>query len=93
MPAKKQRPAPTVPDLETLADPEGARSLYHKGPTCTMALALETLPADKSDLLRRALENPSARGVDIADALTAYGIECTSHTVQRHRRGRCRCER
>ena len=56
MPAKKsQTPERSVPDLATLADPEGARSLYHKGPTCTMALALETLPADQADLLRRAL--------------------------------------
>ena len=47
MPAKKQQaPERSVPDLATLADPEGARSLYHKGPTCTMALALETLPED-----------------------------------------------
>ena len=94
MPAKKsQTPERSVPDLATLADPEGARSLYHKGPTCTMALALETLPADQADLLRRALENPNARGVDITDALTVFGIETTSHTVQRHRRGRCRCDR
>lgn len=94
MPAKKtQTPERSVPDLATLADPEAARSLYHKGPTCTMALALATLPPDKADLLSRALDNPNARGVDITDALSAYGIETTSHTVQRHRRGRCKCER
>ena len=94
MPAKKQQaPERSVLDLAPLADPEGARSLYTKGPTCTMALALETLPDDKADLLRKALENASARGVDIADALSAFAFEVTPHTVQRHRRGRCRCER
>lgn len=93
MPAKKSAPAPTVPDLATLADPEGARSLYHKGPVCAIATALETIPADQADLLRRALENPSARGIDISDALTAFDLNVNAHTVQRHRRGRCRCER
>lgn len=94
MPAKKQAPStPTVPDLATLADPEAARALYHKGPTCSVAVALETLPDDQADLLRKALENANARGVDIADALCGLGFEMTAHTVQRHRRARCRCDR
>lgn len=94
MPAKKsQTAAPAVPDLATLADPDAARALYHKGPTCSVAVALETLPADQADLLRKALDNTNARGVDIADALGGLGFDMTSHTVQRHRRSRCRCDR
>lgn len=94
MPAKKPKPAtPTVPDLATLADPEGARSLYHKGPTCAIATALDTLPPEQAEFLRQALDNPNARGIDIADALTAFDMNISGHTVQRHRRGRCRCER
>lgn len=94
MPPKKETtPARTVPDLATLADPDGARSLYQKGPTCGVAVALETLPTDQADLLRQAIENTHARGIDISDALTAFDLEIAPHTVQRHRRGRCRCER
>lgn len=94
MPAKKsQTAAPSFPDLATLADPDAARALYHKGPTCSVAVALETLPPDQVDLLRKALENANARGVDIADALCGLGFEMNAHTVQRHRRGRCRCAR
>lgn len=94
MPVKKQAPAaPTFPDLATLADPDAARALYHKGPTCSVSVALESLPDDQADLLRKALENGNARGVDIADALCGLGFEMNAHTVQRHRRRRCRCER
>ena len=94
MPAKKPKPATaTAPDLATLADPDGARSLYHKGPTCSIAMALEGLPPEQATNLQLALDNGNARGVDIADALVALGYDLTSHTVQRHRRGRCRCER
>lgn len=92
MPSKKPAPAPTVPTLEVLADPLAARSLYHKGPICAIAKALDTIPADQADLLRLALDNTNARGIDIADALTAFGFDIPAHTVQRHRRGRCRCE-
>lgn len=94
MPTKKsQTAAPSFPDLATLADPDAARALYHKGPTCSIAVALTNLPADKADLLRQALDNDNARGVDIADAVCGLGYEMTAHTVQRHRRGRCRCDR
>lgn len=93
MPAKKQPPTPSVPDLATLADPDGARSIYHKGPTCTIATALDILPPEQAANLQKALDNPNARGIDIADALTAFDMNVAAHTVQRHRRGRCRCER
>lgn len=92
MPAKKPE-TPAAPSLADLADPERAASLYRKGPPCSIAVALETIPEDQADLLRKALENENARGIDIADALLPYGIDVGAHTVQRHRRGRCRCDR
>lgn len=93
MPPKKQPSTPSAPTLAVLADPDGARSLYQKGPTCSVTRALDNLPPDQADLLRQALDNRNARGVDIADALVALGYDVTSHTVQRHRRARCRCEK
>jgi hypothetical protein len=93
VPSKKPTPRPEVPSLEDLADPERARALYHKGPTCSIQKALEMIPAEQGELLRKALDNPNARGIDIADALAAFDLDVNPHTVQRHRRGRCRCDR
>ncbi len=92
MPTKKAD-TPTAPSLADLADPERAATLYRKGPPCSISVALETIPEDQADLLRKALENENARGIDIADALLPFGIDVSAHTVQRHRRRRCRCER
>jgi hypothetical protein len=77
-----------VPDLADLARPD-----YRpvKGPACTIALALETLPDADAANLTAALENPHAPATAIARALAGLGHDVRAYTVQRHRRRECRC--
>jgi hypothetical protein len=88
-----RKPAPTVPDLKALSDPATSALHWQKGPSCTIGQALDTLPSDQAAHLAKALDNTNARAIDIAMALEALGVRMSAHTVQRHRRGVCRCDR
>lgn len=76
------------PDLSAaLADPEMAT----KGPTCAVAIVLEEMPdADRTALLE-AIGNPRASGTWISKVLAEHGYTLAGFTINRHRRGECRC--
>ena len=76
--------------LEALADPNYRPA---KGPTCTVTVLLSTMDDDDADLLRKAMANPYAPTTAIAAALADQGYRITAATLQRHRRGECRCAR
>lgn len=61
-----------------------------KGPTCSVAILLETRP-DIASELREALAARDIPSSAIAAALKRRGIEFNQESLQRHRRGACRC--
>ncbi len=80
--------------MSTLAAALAAVKPPAHGPACVFAVVLPTL----DDIDRKALENAlrldsGIQGQQIADVLTAQGHPVRGHTVQRHRNGRCSCER
>lgn len=77
-----------MPDLAALADPNYRPP---KGPACTIQLLLDTLDADTAEHLRGALANPHAASTAIVKALQDAGHRVSANTMQRHRRGECRC--
>lgn len=65
-----------------------------KGPSCTFAPLWQKLDAVDREALESALRPDSGiTGQQIADVLTEQGHPMKGHTVQRHRNGRCSCER
>jgi hypothetical protein len=74
--------------LESLASPDYRP---RRGPTCTVPAILDTADDDTVALFTAALANPHAPGTDIARAMTERGYPIPAHTLQRHRRGECRC--
>lgn len=77
-----------MPDLAALADP-GYR--LKRGPACSIPTILAALPPDQAEFARLALANPHAPGTEIARSLAELGHKVAVCTVQRHRRGDCRC--
>lgn len=76
--------------LDDLANPEYRAPT---GPVCSLGILLKQLDKKTVDTLNAALTNPHAPSTKISQALTDLGHRITSHTVQRHRRGECRCAR
>lgn len=74
----------------SLADSLAAHRVV-KGPSCSIAILLTTLPDDDAATLRRALGDVHIPSTVIAKALTDIGQRIQSKTVQRHRRGDCEC--
>jgi len=89
MPSRK---TPKVPDLKTLADPRKAAQHWQKETICPISNALTTIPEGDREYLAKALDNSTARAIDIANALQALGVEITGHEVQMHRATVCRCD-
>lgn len=77
-----------MPLLNDLADPNYRPQL---GPSCTVAVLLETLEPKTAKTLKAALDNPHAPSTKIAQALQELGHRISVHVVQRHRRHQCRC--
>lgn len=62
-----------------------------RGPVCGVAMMMDDLdPADRADL-ETAFASVRYRGAAISKALAARGIKIAAETIQRHRRGDCRC--
>mgnify|MGYP007090086211 FL=1 len=74
--------------LESLASPDYRP---RRGPNCSIALIIETADEATRELFAAALANPHAPGTDIAKAMAERGYPMPAHTLQRHRRGECRC--
>ena len=74
--------------LDTLADPQYAP---RRGPECTVSIAISEMDDDTLAKFTAAMDNPSAAGTLIAEALRDLGFKVRADAVQRHRRGACRC--
>jgi len=74
--------------LENLANPDYRPP---KGPSCGIAIVMQTLGDKDRKTLLAALANPYAPSTRIAQALGEMGHRVSTHVVQRHRRNECRC--
>ena len=74
--------------LDNLASPDYRPP---RGPECGVAIVLEQLDDKTRKTLEAALNNPHAPSTKISVALGELGHRTSSHVVQRHRRGECRC--
>lgn len=76
-----------------------AATPVRRGPPCTVGMVLASLPLDDRHDLTVALGDKDAfgeyrhRGTKIAEALRKRNILLNAETIQRHRRGLCRCAR
>jgi hypothetical protein len=73
-----------------LADALAAPVVAHRAP-CHVAVLLSALPAADREGLRAALADPARPSTWIAAVLRANGHDVSAGSVQRHRRGGCRC--
>jgi len=63
-----------------------------KGPKCSVALLLLDMTDEDRATLTTWLADPHIPATGIADALRAeYETDVSHHTIQRHRRGDCKC--
>lgn len=82
--------------MTTFADAlatEQAVSRGYQERGCQVRQALDRLPDADRDTAQAALDNPTVEGAAIARAFAAFGERVPGYTVQRHRRGDCRCPR
>ena len=62
-----------------------------KGPPCSISVILGELDKDDRTALVEALTNPLIAHTAIYRVLADNGFRVNLNTVQRHRRGECRC--
>jgi hypothetical protein len=74
--------------LDNLADPNYRPP---RGPECGVSILLTELKPDQAKSLQAAMANPHAPSTAISKAVADLGHRCSSHVIQRHRRGECRC--
>lgn len=74
--------------LESLANPEYRPP---RGPACTVGVILATADPETVQLFTAALANAYAPSTAISKAMSDRGHPLSSHVLQRHRRGECRC--
>ena len=75
--------------LDNLASPDYRAP---RGPECGMHIVLAQLDAKTRSTLMAAMANPHAPSTRISVALGELGHRTSTHVIQRHRRGECRCE-
>ena len=63
------------------------------GNRCRISILRLTLSPEDLDTLDAALADPSIQTTRIHAALRAMGYDIGAHSLQRHRRGACKCER
>lgn len=78
--------------MSLLAEIEAAAS-PRRGPACSIETVLAELPDSERAELEKALASARYLGSDIAKVLRGRGFHVANLTVNRHRRGDCRCAR
>ena len=58
---------------------------------CAVGRLIVSLDEDEADALRSALDDESWQGVEIAKVLAEEGHDIAYYSVNRHRRGLCKC--
>lgn len=63
----------------------------HKGPRCGVGMLLREMPAADREALLKAMDNVQASGHWISNVLLEHGYKLSGFTINRHRRGECKC--
>jgi hypothetical protein len=63
------------------------------GPVCTVSAVISNLPESEAEALKNALNNELWRSTELSRVLQNEGIYLSAATLQRHRRGGCKCQR
>lgn len=66
---------------------------YRKGPLCSVGLIFTSLKGEEKEALEIAMGDSSIELVAISKWLTNNGYDAKPHTIGRHRRKECRCEK
>ena len=67
-------------------------SARRKGPTCSVGVLVTRMSNDDAITFNQWMTDPDQSSTSIAEALNAeYDLSLGATTVQRHRRGDCRC--
>lgn len=74
--------------LDNLADPNYRAP---RGPECGVHILLNEIDDKTAVALKAAMDNPHAPSTKISTAMAQLGFRVSSHVIQRHRRGECRC--
>lgn len=77
----------------SLAAALAAQPAARRGTPCTVGVVLDGLDQDDRAAAIQALADRTRTATSIAEALTSIGHPVAKQTVQRHRRGECRCDR
>lgn len=85
--------ATTNPDDSLLFAEILELSQQSKQTTCTIGVLLNEMSDIDRTGLENALDTSAFTGTAITAILKKRGYQISSHTVQRHRRGGCGCER
>lgn len=65
-----------------------------RGQPCAVGVLCEMLPADEREALTKALFDPTRNKESLSEAVrVAYGAEIRGHTLARHARGVCACDK
>lgn len=62
-----------------------------KGPPCSIRIILGALPPEDSADLIDVLADPTVTASAIVEGLRLRNVEVQATTIQRHRRGLCKC--
>ena len=63
-----------------------------KGPSCSVGVLISRMSSDDQATLAEWFADEDKFSSDITDAVNAeFDVALASHTLNRHRRGKCRC--
>jgi hypothetical protein len=80
--------------MARLDDALGAQSKVRKGPPCSVGLLLAALDDEERVAVIAALADKTRSKRHLSEAIrVAYKYEVQDHTLNRHRRGQCKCPR
>lgn len=69
------------------------RATRKQHPLCLVAVVLPTLSDEDATDLREAIADPTVYGTTISNTLAKLrNVDLPSDSIQRHRRGACRCD-
>jgi hypothetical protein len=72
-------------------DIKQANAAVKKGPTCGMAVIINSMAEAEARELQAAMDDESIKGTIIAKVLSERGYSISGHTVSYHRRKACSC--
>jgi hypothetical protein len=76
-----------------LDDVDDEAKKYKRGGTCEVTLLLRDLSDEEAAAFQAVLDDVRREGTAISRALKRKGIDLPASSINRHRRGGCRCQK